>query len=665
MVTIAHRLFAVLLISTCASAHAYVDPPSRVARLGYLRGPVSFSPAGTDDWAVAGMNRPLVTGDRLWTEPGARDELQLGGAAVRMDGATLITVLTLDDRAVQLQLSQGTLDVSVRPRAFAGTLEVDTPNLALSIDRPGHYRVSVDPAGDTTIVRVDAGQAQVIGRSQAYLVNPGQAFRFSGPDLRNAQAIDPRYRDDFDRWAAERDRRFDRARAVRYVSPAMIGYDELDDYGSWRTVADYGPVWMPTRVARGWAPYRDGHWAWIAPWGWTWIDDAPWGFAVTHYGRWARFGDNWGWVPGPVREAPVYAPALVVFVSTAGHAARRWPREQPVAWFPLGPREAYRPAYQASPRYVAAINHGAIASNGGYINRQVEGAVTAVPARVFAGAHPVRAAAVALPRESIMQAPLIAAPLVRAGRESMASEWKGARRPAQDLLSRGAMTHLPPAIAAAHAHRPPPAPVAQAPVPALPVAGQGREGREHAYRAPETVTAPAPPLPQHVPPHLPPQAMQHAPPHLPPQAMPRELAHRSQQAAPHEAPHLPPQAMPHEQPHLPPQAIPHEQQHRPPQAMQHEPPPLPPQAMRHEAPHLPPQPMPHEAPHRPPQAAPHEAPHAAPPVMPHEPPHPPPQAAPHEPPHAPPPAAPPANADKPNGHGGEHGEGGRHKDEHH
>lgn len=441
-------VFAFLLALACAQALA--DPPVRVARVAYTRGAVSFSPAGTDEWALASLNRPLVAGDRVWTEPAARDELQLGGVAVRMDGATLLSILTLDDRALQVQLPQGTLNVRVRPGPAAGTVEVDTPNLALTIDQPGHYRVSVDPSGNTTTVRVDDGQAQAFGQYQAYTINPGQDFRFIGPDLRNVQALDPRYRDDFDRWCAERDRRADRARAVRYVSPAMIGYEDLDDYGSWRMVPDYGNVWIPRSVPRGWAPYRDGHWAWIEPWGWTWIDDAPWGFAVTHYGRWAYIDRGWCWVPEPANAMPVYAPALVVFAAAGlflEHDRRRGPD---VAWFPLAPHEAYRPPYQASPRYLSAINFNAgNAPPATYRNRSVNGAVTAVPVNVFTRAQPVRGAGVAVPSARIAQAPVAVAPQVQAGRESVAGRMAGGHRPAQALLARPAMTRMRPAVAGA------------------------------------------------------------------------------------------------------------------------------------------------------------------------------------------------------------------------
>jgi hypothetical protein len=85
--------------------------------------------------------------------------------------------------------------------------------------------------------------------------------------------------DEFDRWASERDRRG--AVSARYVSRDVVGYEDLDDHGSWRAAEGYGNVWVP-RVAADWAPYRDGHWAWVEPWGWTWVDDAPWGFAVSH-----------------------------------------------------------------------------------------------------------------------------------------------------------------------------------------------------------------------------------------------------------------------------------------------------------------------------------------------------------------------------------------------
>jgi hypothetical protein len=459
-----HLLSAALLAAVLTDAAAAYDPPSRVARLAYLHGAVSHAPAGVDDWAQASLNRPVVTGDRLWTEPGARDELQIGNAAIRMDGATLLSVLNLDDQAMQVQLTQGTVNIRVRPGRSAGVIEVDTPNLALTIQRPGHYRVSVDPSGQTTLVRVADGQAQVYGPANSYLVGPNQAYRFAGNALRDMQFADANRRDAFDRWSAERDRRAERSVAARYVSPALVGYEDLDDYGSWRRVDGYGPVWTPRRVARDWAPYRDGHWAWVAPWGWTWVDDAPWGFAVSHYGRWANFGGSWGWVPGPAAAQPVYAPALVMFIGAVASPRRDYGPS--VGWFPLAPREVYRPPYPASQRYVTNINvtntvinqvqvtnvyNNPRSAGDNYQNRRIAGATTAVPANVFAGAQPVRRSALALPPDMLAGAALANAAPVQAQRDSLASHYAGGHRPAPAAVARRVMVHTNPATAQAQA----------------------------------------------------------------------------------------------------------------------------------------------------------------------------------------------------------------------
>ena len=92
-------------------------------------------------------------------------------------------------------------------------------------------------------------------------------------------------------------RREQQARSVQYVSREMVGYEDLDDFGVWRPVPEYGVVWFPSSVPLGWAPYRFGHWIWVEPWGWTWVDDMPWGFAPFHYGRWAFVQGAWVWVP--------------------------------------------------------------------------------------------------------------------------------------------------------------------------------------------------------------------------------------------------------------------------------------------------------------------------------------------------------------------------------
>ena len=248
---------AVLAFSGWASA----DPPSRVARLGYMTGAVSFSPAGENDWVQARINRPLTTGDRLWADAGARAEIQVGGAMIRMHAGTSVSVLNLDDQITQLQLTQGTLNVRVRRLDRDQAFEVDTPNLAFSLVQPGEYRIEVDPDGNATTIFVRKGQGEVYGEDAAYAIDSRQAYRFYGTGLREYEYVDAPRLDDFDLWASDRDRRYDNSASARYVSQDVVGYQDLDDNGTWRVDASYGNVWYPNRVDSGWAPYRDGHWA--------------------------------------------------------------------------------------------------------------------------------------------------------------------------------------------------------------------------------------------------------------------------------------------------------------------------------------------------------------------------------------------------------------------
>src|SRR5450830_1142169 len=409
---------AVLAFSGAASA----DPPSRVARLGYTAGAVSLSPAGENDWVRATVNRPLTNGDRLWTDAGARAEIQAGGAVIRMNANASVSVLNLDDRITQLQLTQGALNVRVRGLAPNQVFEVDTPNLAFTLRQPGEYRIAVDPDGNATDIIVRKGQGEALGEGAAYLIDSRQPYRFRGTDLSEYEYLDAARLDEFDRWATDRDRAFDNSISARYVSRDVVGYQDLDANGTWRVDASFGNVWVPSHVAADWAPYRDGHWAWIDPWGWTWVDDAPWGFAVSHYGRWTNMRGTWGWVPGPLRSRAYYAPALVAFVGgdnfqltlSSGNVGG-------VAWFPLGPREVYRPSYPVSRGYFGNINrsntvinttvinnyyNNVNVTNVVYANRRVPGAVVAVPTTAFVQSQPVSRAALRVSREMTVSAPV-------------------------------------------------------------------------------------------------------------------------------------------------------------------------------------------------------------------------------------------------------------------
>src|SRR5229473_2552352 len=296
-------LLAVSFLSAFStSAVADDDPPGRVARLNYIQGSISFQPGGETDWVQANPNRPITVGDNLWADRNSRGELHIGSSSIRIGSETGITFLNLNDRTIQIQLAEGSMNVSVRRLEGGDAFEIDTPNLAFTLQRPGEYRVDV-----------------------------------------------------------------------------------------------------------GWAPYRYGHWVWVAPWGWTWVEDEPWGFAPFHYGRWAEVGGGWCWVPGPVVVRPVYAPALVVFVGGPrfGASVSFGGGGGGVAWFPLGPREVYVPPYRTSERYVQKVNvtnttvnvvnvtnvyNNVNVTNVKYMHQNNVTAVTAVSHDTFVNARPVAAA---------------------------------------------------------------------------------------------------------------------------------------------------------------------------------------------------------------------------------------------------------------------------------
>ena len=227
----------------------------------------------------------------------------------------------------------------------------------------------------------------------------------------------------------------------------MTGFAALDAAGSWKTDRKYGEVWVPNALPANWAPYRYGHWRWVAPWGWSWIDDQPWGFAPSHYGRWAFLDQHWIWVPGAYTARPVYAPAVVAFLGTPGVGLSYAEGSGPaVAWFPLAPGEVYWPGYNGDLDYIRGLNAGDIADlgiirlradgeppaeivNAHFANRQF---ASVVPRPVFVAGQAVSLALLQLPPERLENAPAI-----------MGSPQIGPPAPPAPARDRGGSGHRP------------------------------------------------------------------------------------------------------------------------------------------------------------------------------------------------------------------------------
>ncbi len=442
------------------------DPPGRVARLSYTQGSVSLQPAGVQDWAAAVVNRPLTTDDKLWTDQDARAELDMGSAVIRLGPTTGFSFLNLDDNTAQMRVTAGTVIVHVRQLLEGQTYEVDTPNLALSLERAGDYRVEVNDAGDTTVVRVSDGEAVATGPGDYSVpVRNQQVITFTGTDQLSEDVAQLGAPDSLDDWSMQRERQAEASQSRRYVADDVAGSQDLDNNGQWEYTPDYGYVWAPTVVAPDWAPYSVGHWVWVSPWGWTWVDSAPWGYAPFHYGRWV-YRDRWCWVPGPRHVRPVYAPALVAWVGGPSFGVSVGVGGG-VGWFPLGPREVYVPGYHVSQTYVTNINvtnttvtntyvtniyKNRGVNNIRYVNRTAPGAVTAVPQNVFTSAQPVGGHRMHIPESAITRiAPSAAPPAIAPVRQSVlgAGASRAAGRPPVALLNRPVVARTPPPAAPA------------------------------------------------------------------------------------------------------------------------------------------------------------------------------------------------------------------------
>jgi hypothetical protein len=337
-----------------------------VARISFVSGPVTYSRGDDPDhWDDAIENVPLTIGDRIYSPEDGRAELQLSsGNFVRLAPRSYFSTLNLTDDIKQFYLGEGTASFNIKRLRSDEVIEVDTPNVSVTLDEPGIYRITVDEDGNS---RISARRGRVtVAASGRQIDVENREIRVYGIDSPRYEFVGLPAIDPFDRWVADRDQRFERsyADAYRYASDEIIGVEELSDHGRWEQIPEYGYAWTPSNVVAGWVPFSDGRWFWQDPYGWTWISRERWGWATSHYGRWTPYRSRWYWVPVRPRTRVVYAPANVEFVRVRDH----------VGWFPLHPRDRFIPWWERRDRrpiqnityvnktYVTVVNHNTFVS---------------------------------------------------------------------------------------------------------------------------------------------------------------------------------------------------------------------------------------------------------------------------------------------------------------
>ena len=400
-----------LFVTAClagAAAHAQEDPPARVGRVAEIAGTVrTINSEGA--WADILRNQPLSTGDRLTTDKSGHATLQFGSTVVRVGPDSDLTVTQLDDQKIRLHFDHGQLALRVRSDDILGELFVETDEGAWVPHHPGQYRfdrvahqalAAQAWSGDMLLEAPDSSLPVVAPqRAEVWRTGAQQATHYR---------LVPAVKDAFGDAVLAADKADDKpaaASAAAQVPPEMTGAADLARFGAWSVGADGAHLWTPAKLPAGWQPFQQGAWSWNSPWGWTWVDDQPWGFAPFHYGRWLSVHGHWAWTPGQWGALrPVYAPAVAGWFGGAALTVGQAPA---VGWIALAPGEAVFPGYAVSAKYWNALNGASVAPasrqsvviNGrarvvpagtaAYANRDVAGAVTVVPATMLLPQVPV------------------------------------------------------------------------------------------------------------------------------------------------------------------------------------------------------------------------------------------------------------------------------------
>lgn len=351
-----------LLVAICLVLPAWAreeDPPARVGRVARADGDVVLTLPAEDSQEPESVRRPLnwpvTRGSRLITDEASRIEVGVGRVRWRLGARSELLVRELDDESQRLELLRGSLALILPDEDDAREVEVLLPGGWVRPTGAGRLRIDVDPDERPSVTAFGSSvRVEYAGRRDR--VRPGQRLRLDPSGHRHRDA-EP-FHDGFARWALNEvpdD-------VPNYLPPGMTGAEDLSNVGRWEQTGEWGMVWYPTGVSADWAPYQRGQWRWVPPWGWTWIDEQPWGFAPFHYGRWVVHHGRWVWVPGESSVMPVYAPALVVWSDAPQPPRRHHHHDRDGAglsgyrWTPLAPNEIYQPAYRASPRYQDNLN---------------------------------------------------------------------------------------------------------------------------------------------------------------------------------------------------------------------------------------------------------------------------------------------------------------------
>ena len=324
----------------------------RVARVKFLRGNVQIKRKDGKQSERATLNLPIIAGDEIYAEENARIEIQFDNYShIRLDENSGLKISKLSENQISVDISEGSLILSVTKfETGKDVFEINAPQTSISVEKKGNYRID---AGDkynkeVRIAVSDGGKSRIYSEDSSFTLQDKSRARFylGGEYAGQWETLSAsRYLDSFDRWSLNRSKgianSLDNAHYDKYYDDTIYGADDLNNNGNWSDSDDYGQVWTPNKTALAnypnWSPYRYGKWRWLPSYGWTWVNDEPWGFSTYHYGRWVYINGSWGWSPYSQnrqqkrKQRSKWRPALVVISFIADN----------ICWYPLPYDSAY------------------------------------------------------------------------------------------------------------------------------------------------------------------------------------------------------------------------------------------------------------------------------------------------------------------------------------
>jgi len=322
------RFFAksLLALALLAAAPAFAEeqPSARVGRVSYISGTLAFYGPGDAGWSAAKANFPVAAGGWFATDPQSRAELGIGVETIDMAGDTQLGITDLRNGVMQIGLTQGRLGLNLRRLGGDETAEVDIPQGGVRLLQPGIYDIDSGTADRPARITVFEGSARFVSGGADMTIKAGDAVVLNGTDVATAKA-ERAVADDFVKWCRSRDYQEHKLAAPYYVSPAMTGFEELDAYGGWATVPQYGAIWYPNSVPGDWAP------------------------TATANGSGSSLGDGPGSTPSPggsrrstTGAGPISTTAGAGFPEISCRAPSMHPRWSPLSKMSVSPRRPMR-----------------------------------------------------------------------------------------------------------------------------------------------------------------------------------------------------------------------------------------------------------------------------------------------------------------------------------